>query len=466
MSPLEFDHGYQSPYSWRYGTAEMRRVWGERRKRELWRQIWVWLAEVQADYGLVSQRQLAELREHCCQVDIRRSLEIEERIQHDLVAELKAFAAQCPQAGGVLHLGATSMDVKDNAAALQIKESLGLINQKTAAVLNSWKDLIQQYADTPVIAFTHLQPAEPTTLGYRLAHYAQDLLAGYQTLREIESSWKGKGFTGAVGTSASFQDLIGAENLNSFQGKLAEKLGISFYPVVSQTYPRSQEYRLLSELSGLGAVLYKFAFDLRFLQTPPVAEWSEPFGSQQVGSSAMPFKRNPIQSEKMDSLGRLLAQLPRVAWDNAAHSLLERTLDDSANRRTILPEGFLMLDEMLSITHRLLEGMEFYPAGMTANLEKYGPFAGTERVLMALVKKGADRQEMHERIRKISLKAWEIVQAGKENPLPELLSEDLEIAELLPPGRIRELLNVRQYLGDAPRRARDLARMIEESEVG
>ena len=199
----------------------------------------------------------------------------------------------------------------------------------------------------PLIALTHLQPAEPSTLGYRLASYAQDLLEDWHMLRERRQSLRGKGFKGAVGTGASYAELIGAENLAGFEQRLSEQLGLPFYPVATQVYPRKQDYRVLSALAGLGGSLYKFAFDLRILQSPSLGELSEPFGKKQVGSSAMPFKRNPISAEKIDSLARSLAQMPRVAWDNAAHSLLERTLDDSANRRSLLPEAFLITDELL-----------------------------------------------------------------------------------------------------------------------
>jgi adenylosuccinate lyase len=451
---------YQSPYSWRYGSDAMRRVWSEEHKRELWRQLWVWLAEVQVNYGLATGEQVERLRSAVSRVDVARSLEIEEKIKHDLMAELKVFADQTAEAGGILHLGATSMDIKDNAVVLQIREASLVIRDRLSRVLDLLADKIERHADLPILAFTHLQPAEPTTLGYRLAYYAQDLLESYREVSDLVDNLRAKGFTGAVGTSASFRELIGEEQLPEFQGRLADKMGLDFYPVVSQTYPRSQDYRVLNSLAGIGAVLYKFAFDLRLLQNPLHGEWAEGFGAEQVGSSAMPFKRNPILAEKMDSLGRLIAQLPRVAWDNAAHSLLERTLDDSANRRTVLPEAFLIADEMLLAGGKILESLRIDPERMEHNLAQFGPFAAVERVLMALGRAGADRQEMHENLRVHSLQAWEAIQAGHPNPLEDSLAADPEITRYLTPEELQDLLVIDDYHGDAPARARKLAASV------
>jgi adenylosuccinate lyase len=270
----------------------------------------------------------------------------------------------------------------------------------------------------------------------------------------------GKGFTGAVGSSASFATLLGEENLPAFQEKMAEKLGLNFFDVVSQTYPRSQDYRLLSILAGMGAVLYKFAFDLRILQSPGFGELAEPFGEDQVGSSAMPFKKNPIQAEKINSLGRYLAQLPRIAWDNAAHSLLERTLDDSANRRIIIPEAFLCADEMLDASLYILKDLVVNKSRIKQNLETYGPFAATEKLLMLLVKAGADRQKMHGLIRGHALKAWAAVQKGEPNPLADLLIEDQEIQDFLSAEQISDSMSGLSYLGDTIKRSRDMVNRI------
>ena len=453
---------YLSPFTWRYGTPAMRRLWSETNKRLLWRQLWVALAEVQYEYGLVKQEQVADLQRHMTEIDLPRALKIEAEIQHDLMAEVRTFAEQCPTGGGIIHLGATSTDIEDNTDALRLRAGFELLLQSLSSLLQTLGVLIEKWADTSLIAFTHLQPAEPSTLGYRLALYGQDLLHDYQVIRDQASGIRGKGFKGAVGTSAAYAELLGADNLAEFEKKLTKKLNLQFYPVTSQVYPRKQDYDVLSALAGLGASLYKLAFDLRLLQSPPIGELAESYAEKQVGSSAMPFKRNPIRSEKINSLARYLASLPRIAWDNAAHSLLERTLDDSANRRILLPEAFLAADELLRTANSLFSKLRVDEAAIARNLAIYAPFAATERVLMALVKAGADRQEMHERIRSHAMKAWELLSRGGENPLADNLCRDAEVSEYLPEQEIRLLLSARSYLGDAPERARGLAKAIRE----
>jgi len=237
-------------------------------------------------------------------------------------------------------------------------------------------------------------------------------------------------------------------------------LGLEAVPMATQTYPRKQDYRVLSALAGLGQSLYKFAFDLRVLQSPPIGEWAEPFGSQQVGSSAMPFKRNPIDAENIDSLARLLAALPRVAWDNAAHSLLERTLDDSANRRSVLPEAFLITDELLRRGLRLIEGLVVNPAATARLFANYGVFAATERLLMECVKRGGDRQALHEVIRAHSLVAWAAIRAGQSNPLADLLCNDACTTQYATRNQMLAWLDASDYVGDAPVRAHRFAAML------
>lgn len=453
---------YLSPFTWRYGTPAMRRLWSEANKRLLWRQIWTALAEMQSEFGLVTPEQAADLRAHMTELDLPRALEIEAEIQHDLMAEVRVFAGQCRVGGGIIHLGATSMDIEDNADALRLRSALDLLLESLSALLRTLGLLIEKWADTPLMAFTHIQPAEPSTLGYRLALYGQDLLADFEALSRQRSGVRGKGFKGAVGTSAAYADLIGAENLDAFEQKLSEKLGLPFFPVASQVYPRKQDYEIVSTIAGLGASLYKFAFDLRLLQSPPIGELSEPFGEKQVGSSAMPFKRNPIRAEKINSLARYLASLPRLAWDNAAHTLLERTLDDSANRRILLPEACLAADELLRTASGILSKLRVDEAAIARTLAAYGPFAATERVLMALARAGADRQEMHERLRLLSMKAWEAVRSGEKNPLVEYLYQEVEITEYLPEGEIRALMAASSQVGNAPEKARQMAKAIRE----
>jgi adenylosuccinate lyase len=454
---------YQSPYAWRYGSEDLRRLWSETYKRLTWRRLWLALAEVQAEYGIVNSVQVEDLRRHVEEIDIPRALQIEAEIHHDLMAEIKTYAEQCPVGGGVIHLGATSMDIVDNADALRVKASLGHLRTALAEVILPLLELVKTEADTPIMAMTHIQPAEPSTLGYRLAAYAQDLLSDWDQLAQLDANYRAKGFKGAVGTGASYAELLPPGKFSEFESRLSARLGIGFYPVTTQTYPRKQDLHLISALASLAASLYKFAFDLRILQTPAIGELAEPFREKQVGSSAMPFKRNPVNAEKLNSIGRMLAQMPRIAWDNAAHSLLERTLDDSANRRTTLPESFLIADEMLSTTRRILSGLVIDRDAIAANLHRYAPFAATERILLAAVQHGADRQNIHEVLRQHALQAWQTIRSGQEkaNPLQEILSTDPEITRYLTPDQVRGLMDMRAHTGIAAQRAKEIASEAE-----
>jgi adenylosuccinate lyase len=313
-------------------------------------------------------------------------------------------------------------------------------------------------------AFTHLQPAEPTTIGYRLANYAQDLLSDWEAAKMTCARIRGKGLKGAVGTSASYSELLQGSNVapQELESIFMSNLDLEPFPVAHQTYPRRQDWEIVNVLAGISMTLYRLAFDIRLLQSPPIGEWAEPFGSSQVGSSAMPFKRNPINSENVDSLARYVATLPRVAWDNAAHSLLERTLDDSGNRRVILPEAFLATDEILMRMNRILRNLKINEVAIRRNLETYGVFAASERLLMVTVRNGGDRQKIHEIIREHSLKAWEKVQHGEENPLKNMLRTDSHITQFVPPEIMDETLNANNYIGDAPERAKSLASLIRQ----
>jgi adenylosuccinate lyase len=466
VSISSFDHEtYISPLTWRYGSEAMRTTWSEAQKRRLLRRFWVALAEAQHEAGLVTSEQAADLRARQLDIDIARAAEIEREIGHDLMAEIRTFAEQCPVGGAIIHLGATSMDVLDNVDALRIQHSLDLILERLCLLLAVLAKRIVAEADTPAIAFTHIQPAEPTTVGYRLAQYGQDLLMDLDELRRVRANVRGKGLKGAVGASASYTQLLEGTGWSAAQleASVMHKLGLEAFAVATQTYPRKQDWLVLNALAGLCGSLHKFAFDLRILQSPPIGEWSEPFGAKQVGSSAMPFKRNPVAAENIDSLARWVAALPRVAWDNAALSLLERTLDDSANRRFALPEAFLVTDEILARATQLIEGLCIWPGPTARNLRDYGVFAATERVLMAAVKAGGDRQQLHEVIRQHSLTAWQALQTGQPNPLAQLLVQDAHIRSLLKPDVISELLDATGHVGDAPVRARLLARQIEEA---
>jgi len=459
-----YDHDtYLSPFTWRYGSQEMRGIWSEERKRRLWRRIWVALAEAQHEAGLVTAEQLADLRAHEDQVDVARALEIEAEIRHDKMAEVRAFAEQCPLGGGIIHLGATSADVEDNADVLRLRESLILIREKLTALLRTFAAQIEQHKDRPCMGYTHLQPAEPTTLGYRLCQYAQELLIDWRNLDRLLGDLKGKGFKGAVGTSASYARLLQDSGLTpqELEHRVMERLGLEAFPVAAQTYPRKQDWLVLNGLASVAQSLQKFAFDLRVLQAPPFGELSEPFRARQVGSSAMPFKRNPVIAENICSLARYVAALPPVAWHNAADSLLERTLDDSANRRLILPQAFLAVDAMLGLALRVVEGLVIWEEGIARNLAVYGPFAATEALLMELVKAGADRQAMHELIRQHAMASWEAIQRGEENPLTKRLRVDETVLSYLRAEEVDALLDVSGYVGDASARCVAFLRLLE-----
>jgi adenylosuccinate lyase len=434
----------------------MRYLWSLTYQRRLWRRIWVALAEAEQAAGLVTEEQVGDLRAHINDIDIERAQVIEAEIHHDLMAEVRTFAEQCPVGGGIIHLGATSMDVEDNADALRLRESLDIVLRGLCDLLQTLAGLIEREADHVCMAFTHLQPAEPTTVGYRLAGYAQDLLEDWQAIQRVRQNVRGKGIKGAVGTSASYMELLKGTGMppRELEARVMEQLGLEAFEVATQTYPRRQDWDVLNALAGLAMTVYKLAFDLRLLQSPPVGEWAEPFGKAQVGSSAMPFKRNPINAENIDSLARYLAALPRVAWDNAAHNLLERTLDDSGNRRLILPEAFLTADELLGRAKRLLSGLRIDDSAIKRNLEVYGTFAATERLLMEAVRSGGDRQQLHEVIREHSLTAWEALRHEKVNPLVELLSKDERITQFVPAHRVPELLRAEGHIGDAAERAK------------
>lgn len=453
----EFTHNtYISPFSWRYGSEEMRYLWSEEHKRRLMRRVWVALAAAQHVAGLVSAEQLADLERHMDEVNIDRALQIERETRHDVMAEIRAYAEQCPIGGGIIHWGATSADITDNVDVLRQREATQRLAEGLRRLLGVFARRIEETASLPVMAHTHIQPAEPITLGYRLAIYAQDLLGDYQRLMNLIRDLRGKGLKGAVGSQAGFVELLSGTNMTAGQMEALAmaRLDLPYFLLATQTYSRQQDLRVQQTLAAVASSLHKFALDFRILQSPPFGEWAEPFGKRQVGSSAMPFKRNPIVAENICSLARLVAAQSAVAWDNASQAILERSLDDSANRRVFLPESFLAVDEMLRRATALVEGMSIEREQMNRNLERYGPFAATERVLMAAVRSGADRQEAHEWLREASLHAWEAVRLGQENPLADLVAGDSRLASFIEAEDIRRLMSAGGYLGTAEERAR------------
>ena len=419
-----YDHSsYVSPLSWRYGSEEMKEIFSEVHKRKLLRRVWIALARAEEKAGVVSKEQVEELEAHKDDIDIEKATEIENVIHHDLMAEIKTYASQCPKAGGIIHLGATSMDALDNADAVRFTEALALTLKRLDDLVDALSEKAEAYKNVPTMAFTHIQPAEITTIGYRLSQTLQDLLDDREQLVFVKKNIRGKGMKGAVGTAASYKELVAESSISSIEleNMVMEELGIKAYDAATQIYSRKQDLRIIEALSSIACTLHKFSLDFRILQSPPIGEFSEPFGKMQVGSSAMPFKRNPINSEKIDSLSRIVENAYQSAWNNAATTVLERSLDDSANRRIFIPESFIALDEMLITEIKVVKGMSIHSTATERLMSNYGVFASTERVLMELGKKGADRQKMHEVIREESLKAWVCVQEGKEKGYPFLL---------------------------------------------
>ena len=458
-----FDN-FISPFSWRYGSTQMRLIFSEKEKYKIWREIWVALARAQHTAGLVSKKELNDLEKNKNSINIDRILEIEKQKQHDVVSAITEFAEKAPIGAGKIHLGATSMDIVDNADAIKTQNALTVIDTKLKKILALLSIKIEAYADTTCMGFTHIQPAEPTTVGYRFAFYAQDLLIDYQLLQYIRKTYKAKGLKGAVGTGASYTHILQRTKITpeNLENNVMKSLGINPVLIATQVAPRKYDYLVLTIINSIASSLAKFAGDLRILQSPPIGEWSEPFGDKQVGSSAMPFKKNPKNAEKICSLARYLSALPNVALENATHSYLERTLDDSANKRIIIAEAFLTLDEILTTAEKIIAGMQIHKKKIAFNVSQYAPFSASEAILMESVTHGANRQKMHETLREIALTAWEQVQNGKPNPMETLLIENKEIKKYLDTTQIQPLLNVTNHVGTAVQRARKLVRILNK----
>jgi adenylosuccinate lyase len=455
---------YLSPFTWRYGSEEMRKLFSERHRRATWREVWLSLAEAEAGLGLISSKELGSIKRSAKagSVDIAKAHEIEKRIKHDLMAELRVFADQAKEGGGKLHLGATSMDIEDNADVMIFAKALDLVTGRLVRCLYATAARVKRHKGLVCMGWTHLQPAEPTTMGYRFANYAQDIVLDIKLIETLRKEFlKGKGVKGAVGTSASYMKLLGSsEKVKRLEEEVMAGLGLGYFDVATQTYPRKIDYLVLTALASVAASCAKFGLDMRVLQSPAFGELSEPIEEFQVGSSAMPFKKNPVAAERMCSLARVVSVMPLVAFMNASNSILERTLDDSAARRITIPEAFLAVDECLAIYERLMRGLRVYPAMIAKNLEKFGAFAGTEAVMMELVEKGEDRQEVHELIRVKSFEAWESVMKGKPNPLEALLAKDKVVASRLTRKRLKLLLDPSTHAGDAKESCDDFLKKV------
>ena len=448
----------QNPLYERYVSVAMGRIFSRDHRYAAWRRIWIALAECQAELGLpIRPEELAALRS-APPIDFDRVAEIERETRHDVVAHLRHFAEQTGAAGGRLHLGATSAFVTDNADLLLIREALELVEGRLAAALRPLADFARRTRHVPCLAYTHLQPAQLTTVGKRACLWAQDLLEDLREVRRRRSGLRLRGAKGTTGTQASFLTLFGGDHakVEALDRRLAERLGFSeSWPVTGQTYPRKQDSQVLAALAGIAESTHKMATDLRLLQG--LGELSETFGSRQVGSSAMPYKRNPIRSERVCALAR---RLLTTTWNGpltASVQWLERSLDDSANRRLVLPDAFLLTDAVLLLTADVAAGLEVRETAVAARVRDQLPFMATETLLMEASAGGGSRQELHERIRRLSLDAHAAVERGEPNPLLDRLAEDPELA----PYRER-LEEVRDPIRLTGRAAQQVERFLAE----
>ncbi len=437
----------QNPLHERYASREMAALFSAGHRFELWRRLWVVLAECQAELGLpITAAQLAALRRAAPRIDLERVAEIEQATRHDVVAHLRHFAEEAGEAGGILHLGATSAFVTDNTDALLVREALELLRGRLAATLAALAAFARRTREVPTLAYTHFQPAQLTTVGKRACLWAQDFLDDLEEVEHRLATLRCRGVKGTTGTQASFLTLFDGdgEKVRELDRRVAERLGFTAsWTVTGQTYPRKQDSRLLQTLAGIGESAHKLGTDLRLLQG--LGELGEPFDTTQVGSSAMAYKRNPIRSERMCGLARRLITDSLNGPLNSATQWLERSLDDSANRRLVLPDSLMTADAVLSLAAHVVAGLRFDEAVVAARVERELPFMATETLLMMGVLKGGDRQELHERIRRYSLEARGRVAAGGENPMLERIAADPDFR--LSREEIEAALDARAFTG-------------------
>jgi adenylosuccinate lyase len=433
----------------RYASPEMVAVWSVENRYRTWRKVWVALAEAEAELGLpITEEQLRELREHIDDLNLEVAHEYERRFRHDVVAHIRAYGDQCPKARGIIHLGATSAFVTDNADLVLLRDALQLIRDRLVGLVDALARLAQRYRDVPCLAWTHLQPAQPTTVGKRACLWCYDFYLDFQEVERRLQELRCRGAKGATGTQASFLALFNGDRrkVRQLDELVARKLGFSSsYPVTGQTYSRKVDAQLLDALAGIGISAHKMGTDLRLLASR--REIEEPFGEEQVGSSAMPYKRNPMRSERLCSLARLLVELRGSLAHTAATQWLERSLDDSSLRRLALPEAFLLADAILRLALATVPRLVVNEAVIRANLNEELPFMASEAILMAAVKAGGDRQELHERLRVHAMAAAEQMKRyGQRNDFLERLRNDPAFASV----PWAEVLRPERYVGRAP----------------
>ena len=418
---------YQSPLSERYASKEMQYIFSPDMKFRTWRKLWIALAEVEHELGLnITQEQIDELKEHQDDINYDVAKEREAIVRHDVMSHVYAYGVQCPKAKGIIHLGATSCYVGDNTDIIVMKEALCLVRKKLLNVISELAKFAENYKALPTLAFTHFQPAQPTTVGKRATLWIQELMLDLEDLEHIIGSLKLLGSKGTTGTQASFLELFDGnqELIDKIDPMIAKKMGFeSCYPVSGQTYSRKVDTRVLNVLAGIAASAHKFSNDIRLLQH--LKEIEEPFEKTQIGSSAMAYKRNPMRSERIASLARYVIVDAINPAITSATQWFERTLDDSANKRLSIPEAFLAIDGILDLYLNVVDGLVVYPKVIEKRLMAELPFMATENIMMDAVKAGGDRQELHEKIRELSMEAGRNVKVeGKENNLLELIAAD------------------------------------------
>jgi len=442
---------YQSPLTERYASKEMGYNWSPQRKHSTWRRLWVALAESERELGLpITEEQIAQMKAHLDDIDFEAAERKESELRHDVMSHIHVFGDLCPAARPIIHLGATSCYVTDNTELIQMRDGLKLVKGKLAKAVRELATVAEKYKDLPTLGFTHYQPAQLTTVGKRFSLYLQDFVMDIERVEHEIDSIPFRSVKGTTGTQASFMELFNGDEgkIRALESMVAEKMGFKKIVALSgQTYTRKVDYHVLSALSGIAQSAYKYAGDVRLLAN--LKEIEEPFESKQVGSSAMAYKRNPMRSERVCSLARYLMSLPANAAQTHAVQWFERTLDDSANRRIVLPEAFLTADIILSLVANVTKGVQVWPKVIAAHVAQELPFMATENILMAAVRAGGDRQTLHEAIREHSMEAGRKVKAeGAPNDLLERLSGDPLFSSIS--GKFAEILDPKSFVGRAP----------------
>lgn len=439
---------YISPINSRYASKEMKYLFSPDKKFTTWRKLWIALAESEKELGLdIPEDAICQMREHIDDINYDVAEAREREVRHDVMSHIYAYGMQCPKAKPIIHLGATSCYVGDNADIIIMTEALRLIHRRIIAVIRVLSDFAEEYKALPTLAFTHFQPAQPTTVGKRATLWIQDLLMDLESIEQQLGKAKLLGCKGTTGTQASFLELFSGnhEKCKELDKKIAKKMGFDeCFAVSGQTYPRKLDYQMLSVLSSVAQSAYKFSNDIRLLQHLKQVE--EPFEKNQVGSSAMAYKRNPMRSERISSLARYVIVDALNPAITASTQWFERTLDDSANKRISVPEAFLAVDAILCLYKNVASGLVVYPKVINRQFMQEIPFMATENIMMDAVKRGGDRQELHEKIRRYSMEAAKRVkEEGKENNLSELIAEDSTFGITL--DEIYELLKPEKFVG-------------------